>query len=63
MHMGSMAVIGQNPVDNMIHICLNNAAHESVGGMPTGAAGISYAGISPRTIKTAYPYLPDCKSS
>ena len=46
MHMGSMAVLGQNPADNMIHICLNNEAHESVGGMPTGASGISYAKIA-----------------
>lgn len=46
MHMGSLAVLGQNPADNMIHICLNNEAHESVGGMPTGAAGISYARIA-----------------
>lgn len=46
MHMGSLAVIGQNPADNMIHVCLNNEAHESVGGMATGAAGISYAQIA-----------------
>lgn len=48
MHMGSMTILGQNPADNMIHICLNNEAHESVGGMATGAAGISYAGIAER---------------
>ena len=46
MHMGSLAVMGQNPADNIIHICLNNEAHESVGGMPTGAAGMSYASIA-----------------
>lgn len=46
MHMGSLAIIGKNRVDNMIHVCLNNDAHESVGGMPTGAAGISYSKIA-----------------
>lgn len=46
MHMGSLAVLGSKPANNMIHICLNNEAHESVGGMPTGATGISYAGIA-----------------
>ena len=35
MHMGAMAVIGANAPTNLIHIVLNNSAHESVGGMPT----------------------------
>lgn len=38
MHMGSMAFLGKQKPKNMVHICLNNEAHESVGGMPTGAA-------------------------
>lgn len=38
MHMGSMAVIGTNSPANMIHIIINNEAHETVGGMPTVAA-------------------------
>ena len=42
MHMGSMAFIGKQQPDNFIHICLNNDAHESVGGMPTGASGTDY---------------------
>lgn len=46
MHMGSMAVIGTNPMNNLIHICLNNDAHESVGGMATGAVGIKYSNIA-----------------
>lgn len=37
MHMGAMAVIGQAAPDNMVHIVINNGAHESVGGMPTAA--------------------------
>lgn len=37
MHMGSLAFLGKQKPENLIHICLNNEAHESVGGMPTGA--------------------------
>lgn len=35
MHMGAMAVIGANKPENLIHIVINNEAHETVGGMPT----------------------------
>ncbi|MBO4899315.1 MAG: phosphonopyruvate decarboxylase [Lachnospiraceae bacterium] len=37
MHMGAMAVIGNYKPDNLIHIVINNEAHETVGGMPTVA--------------------------
>lgn len=37
MHMGAMALIGANSPGNMVHVVLNNCAHESVGGMPTAA--------------------------
>ena len=37
MHMGAMAVIGASRPRNLIHIGLNNAAHETVGGVPTAA--------------------------
>lgn len=43
MHMGSEAFIGHHKLDNLVHICINNDAHESVGGMPTGASGIKYS--------------------
>ena len=35
MHMGAMPVVGTSKVKNLIHIVMNNAAHETVGGMPT----------------------------
>lgn len=35
MHMGAMAVIGASAPQNLVHIVINNAAHETVGGMPT----------------------------
>ena len=35
MHMGAMAVIGSMKPANLVHVVMNNCAHESVGGMPT----------------------------
>ncbi len=46
MHMGSMAVIGANKPENMIHIVINNSAHETVGGMPTVAGSIDLPAIA-----------------
>lgn len=40
MHMGSMAVIGANAPANLVHIVINNGAHETVGGMPTVASKV-----------------------
>lgn len=46
MHMGSMAVLGANSPQNMVHILINNGAHETVGGMPTVANSIDLVGIA-----------------
>ena len=46
MHMGSMAVIGAAKPENLIHIVINNEAHETVGGMPTVAGQIDLVGIA-----------------
>lgn len=35
MHLGGMAVLGANAPKNVVHIVINNGAHETVGGMPT----------------------------
>lgn len=40
MHLGAAAVIGALKPKNLVHIVLNNAAHDSVGGMPTVAAAL-----------------------
>ncbi len=37
MHMGAMAVIGSVRPRNLVHVLINNGAHETVGGMPTVA--------------------------
>ncbi len=46
MHMGAMAVIGANKPKNLIHVVINNAAHETVGGMPTVAGSIDLVSIA-----------------
>lgn len=46
MHMGALAVIGTNKPKNLIHVIINNGAHETVGGMPTVAGGIDIVAIA-----------------
>ena len=53
MHMGSMALLGANKPSNMIHVVINNSAHETVGGMPTVAGQIDLVGIAKAC---GYPY-------
>ena len=53
MHMGSMAVLGVNKPCNMVHIIINNGAHETVGGMPTVASQINFVEIAKAC---GYPY-------
>ena len=46
MHMGSLAIIGTQAPHNLLHIVINNAAHDSVGGQPTAAAAIDLPAIA-----------------
>lgn len=46
MHMGAMAVMGATKPSNIIHIVINNGAHETVGGMPTVAGAIDLVKIA-----------------
>lgn len=46
MHLGAMALIGANRPRNLVHIVLNNEAHESVGGMPTVAGKLDLPAIA-----------------
>ena len=46
MHMGAMAVIGAHNPKNLIHVVINNGAHETVGGMPTVAAELDVVAIA-----------------
>lgn len=46
MHMGAMAVVGANAPKNLVHVVINNGAHETVGGMPTVAAKMDLVAIA-----------------
>lgn len=46
MHMGAMAVIGANKPKNLVHILINNGAHETVGGMPTVSNTVDYTAVA-----------------
>ena len=46
MHLGAMAVIGAQKPKNLIHIVINNQAHETVGGMPTVASNTDMVAIA-----------------
>ncbi len=53
MHMGAIALIGANSPKNLVHIVVNNSAHETVGGMPTVAGDINLTAIA---TSCGYPY-------
>ena len=46
MHMGAMAVVGANAPENLVHVVINNGAHETVGGMETVAKNIDFVQIA-----------------
>lgn len=46
MHMGAMAVLASYKSENLVHVLINNGAHETVGGMPTVAANVDMCGIA-----------------
>lgn len=46
MHMGSMAILGASAPSNLLHILINNGAHETVGGIPTVSKYVEYGEIA-----------------
>lgn len=46
MHMGAMAVMGAQCPQGVVHVVINNGAHETVGGMPTVAGSIDLCGVA-----------------
>lgn len=46
MHMGALAVIGACAPKNLVHVLLNNASHETVGGMPTVAGSVDFPAVA-----------------
>ena len=53
MHMGALAVIGKYKPKNLVHIIINNGAHETVGGMPTVAGNMDWVNLAKAC---GYPY-------
>lgn len=46
MHLGAMAVVGKKKPANLIHVLVDNGAHETVGGMPVGEGTVDYAALA-----------------
>lgn len=46
MHLGAMPIIGDVKPKNLVHVLLNNAAHESVGGQPTVGGRFDFAALA-----------------
>lgn len=46
MHMGGLASIGASQTGDLLHVVLNNGAHDSVGGQPTVAFEVALTGVA-----------------
>lgn len=46
MHLGALAVLGQRAPKNLIHVVINNASHETVGGMPVCAGEMKISAMA-----------------
>ena len=46
MHLGSLAVAGVRHPRNLLHLIVNNGAHETVGGIPTAGAALDFSQIA-----------------
>ena len=46
MHLGAMAVLAKRKPKNMIHVVINNAAHETVGGMPVCEGALDASAVA-----------------
>ena len=46
MHLGALPVIGKRMPGNLVHVVMNNGAHETVGGMPVCSGGMNIPGLA-----------------
>ena len=46
MHLGALPVIGKRRPLNLVHVVINNGAHETVGGMPVCSAALNFTSIA-----------------
>lgn len=55
MHLGALTTSGMLQPANLIHLLLNNGAHESVGGQPSAGFSVNFTGMA----KSAGYYTPE----
>jgi phosphonopyruvate decarboxylase len=46
MHMGALGIIGNSGMHNLLHVVINNGAHDSVGGQPTVGFAVDFPAIA-----------------
>lgn len=46
MRLGTLTTIGREKPANLVHVILDNAAHDSTGGQPTGSESVDFAAIA-----------------
>lgn len=46
MHLGALTMVSKLPVPNLLHVVLNNGAHESVGGQPSAGHRVDFTEIA-----------------
>ena len=46
MHLGAMPLIGQRHPSNLVHVVINNGAHETVGGMPVCSGALKIGSLA-----------------
>ena len=46
MHLGALPVIGKRHPENLVHVVINNGAHETVGGMPVCSGSMDIASLA-----------------
>lgn len=46
MHLGAMGIMGNQKPSNLIHVLINNQAHETVGGMATSSNTMDYCAVA-----------------
>jgi len=62
MHLGALPIIGSLKPTNLIHVLLNNAAHESVGGQPTVGAQVDFRALAMASGYRAYHVATNVES-
>jgi phosphonopyruvate decarboxylase len=46
MHLGALPLIGNSRISNLVHVIINNGAHETVGGMPVCSGSLDISALA-----------------